>query len=67
MTNLQAAKHFNVQLTIATENDMIVPREYIQDVYNRFTTAYSALITELMSEGLNASEAAQKAKDLISE
>ena len=45
----------------------VVPTEYIQDIYKRFTNAFSALICELMdAENITASEASKKAKDLLS-
>ena len=65
MTNLEAAKHFNTQLQIAKENDVIVPEEYIRDIYKRFTTAYSGLICELIDKGLNTIDAANEARSLL--
>jgi len=66
MTNLEAAKHFRIQLDIANEYDAIVPTEYIQDIYKRFTNAFSALICELMdAKNITASEASKKAENLL--
>ena len=66
MTNLEAAKHFRIQLDIANQNDAIVPTAYIKDIYKRFTSAFSALICEIMdAENITASEASKKAEYLL--